>query len=112
MMPERKLDREEVDRFILNEIDTVPHLEALLLLWNSRPKSWSVDQMGDALYLNTAAARQILQDLTRRGLVVSDPETADVYAYSSSPERDALISAVDITYRRELIRISRLIHSK
>jgi hypothetical protein len=30
--------KKEVDQFILDEIDSVPHLEALLLLWNTRPK--------------------------------------------------------------------------
>ena len=27
----------EVRQFLLDQIDSVPHLEALLLLWNSRP---------------------------------------------------------------------------
>jgi hypothetical protein len=31
----------EVDRFILEEIDSVPHLEALLLLWRNNAKKWS-----------------------------------------------------------------------
>jgi hypothetical protein len=33
----------EVDQFILVEIDSVPHLEALLLLWNSKPRKWSLE---------------------------------------------------------------------
>jgi hypothetical protein len=34
----------DVDQFLLEQIDTVPHLEALLFLWNSRPQPWSVDK--------------------------------------------------------------------
>ena len=112
MMPERDPDKEEVDRFILDEIDTVPHLEALLLLWNSRPKQWSVDEMGEALFLTSGAAKEILEDLVRHGLIAAVSGKADIYIYASLPEKDQLIAAVDTTYRKELIRISRLIHAK
>ncbi len=36
----------EVDRFVLDEIESVPHIEALLILWNSRPSAWSVPELG------------------------------------------------------------------
>lgn len=99
-----------LDEFIQRELDSVPHLEALLLLWNSRPKQWSIDEMGAALYVNDSTARDILQNLTRRQLAGRlDDET---YAYSTSPDRDAVVAALDIEYRRNLIRITRLIHAK
>lgn len=41
---------EEVFRFILDEIDTVPHLEALLLLWNSRPKQRAEEELSERLF--------------------------------------------------------------
>lgn len=102
---------DEVDEFILREMDTVPHLEALLLLWNSRPKGWEVDKMAAALYLDRGATREILLGLARRRLAERDQD--EVYRYSGDAgERDALIGAVEETYRRNLIRISRMIHSK
>ena len=51
----------EVDRFIAEQIDTVPHLEALLLLWNSRPKAWTVPEMAHALYVPSELAENILR---------------------------------------------------
>jgi len=103
--------RRAVDKFILGQIDTVPHLEALLLLWNRRPKAWAVDEMAKELYLAPAPTREILDDLVRQGLIAltAAPET---YYYQAAPARDQLVSSVDSTYRRELIRITRLIHSK
>ena len=103
--------RRAVDKFILSQIDTVPHLEALLLLWNRRPKAWAVDEMAKELYLAPAPTREILDDLVRQGLIAltAAPET---YYYQAAPARDQLVSSVDSTYRRELIRITRLIHSK
>lgn len=101
----------EVDQFILQEMDTVPHLEALLLLWNSRPKEWTVDEMARALYVAPGTAHSILQRLTRRGLLMSR-ENPESYRYeSASNKRDCLIEAVEATYRKDLIRISRMIHA-
>ena len=110
-MPHQVPSSNAVDEFIQRELDSVPHLEALLLLWNSRPKQWSVAEMGAALYVNDSAARDILQNLTRRQLATrADDES---YAYhSASPERDTLLAALEGNYRRNLIRISRMIHEK
>ncbi|HLJ48855.1 MAG TPA: hypothetical protein VKU01_22725 [Bryobacteraceae bacterium] len=102
----------DVDRFVKERIDTVPHLEALLLLWNSRPKPWSVESMGQALYLAPESAREILEDLVRQGLIVISPAAMPIYRCEPEPSLDRLLAAVDSAYRHELIRITRLIHSK
>jgi hypothetical protein len=104
----------DVDQFLLDQIDTVPHLEALLLLWNSRPKLWSVDDMARALFLAADDATAILNDLAQLRLVKqgSCDAAPEQYCYCPEPSRDELVAAVDATYRRELIRVSRLIHSK
>jgi hypothetical protein len=103
----------QVDQFILEQIDTVPHLEALLLVWNHRPKPWSVNEMAKGLYVPADLAAKILRDLVQRGLLGETPESAGQYRYTSvSEEQDSLIGSVDATYRRELIRVSRMIHSK
>lgn len=102
----------EVDQFLRDNIDTVPHLEALLLLWNARPKSYSVKEMGDRLFLAPEAAQEILDELVRSGLVAAVAGADETYCYDSEPDRDRLMAAIDTTYRRELIQVSRLIHSK
>jgi hypothetical protein len=99
----------QVDEFILEQIESVPHLEALLLLWNSRPKQWSLEQMASALYISTDASLDILEDLKKRNLVL---DHSGYYSCNSEFKPDGLIEAVDRTYRRELLRITRMIHSK
>jgi hypothetical protein len=99
----------QVDDFIAEAIDSVPHLEALLLLWNSKPRTWSRAEMGRALYLSENNAEKVLLDLKRNGLAESLDDTFFSYA---SGERDQLIEAVEKIYRREIVRISRMIHSK
>ena len=110
-MTPRDEERAIVDRFLLEQIDSVPHLEALLLLWNSRPKVWSVDEMAKALFLGLEPGKDILDDLARQRLVVCDA-VSENYRYQPDPALDPLLFAVDSIYRKELIRISRLIHSK
>jgi hypothetical protein len=111
-MPDQDNDRSEVDRFLLERIETVPHLEALLLLWNSRPKTWSADALAEALYVSPDLTREILDDLVRKNLVALSASPATGYFYESEAARDRLTGLVDLAYRRELIRITRLIHSK
>jgi hypothetical protein len=106
-MPEEKREN-DVDRFIEEQIESVPHLEALLLIWRKHPKAWSIQEMAAALYVPEQLAENILRDLTRRQLL---EERDRRFGISNSEQRD-LLMRVDSTYRRELIRISRMIHEK
>ena len=100
---------QKVERFILEAIESVPHIEALLLLWKSRPKQWLLEEIAKALYVPPERAQAILHDLGTRGLVARE---AANYSYVSTTEQDSLIEDVDRIYRRDLIRISTMIHSK
>ncbi len=103
----------EVDEFILQRIDSVPHLEALLLLWTNQSRQWSVDDMAKALYVRTDMAQAILDDLARRELISIVPNQPHQYRYAvHSDGQNELMQAVDRTYRHELVRISTMIHSK
>lgn len=108
-MPEQTPTSKDVDQFITNAIDTVPQLEALLLLWKKRPRVWSLPDLAAGLYIAVEETKSALDPLERQGLVTRNP--AGEYSYLAGPH-DALIAAVDETYRRELVRISRMIHSK
>ncbi|HEX3741603.1 MAG TPA: hypothetical protein VHV29_18040 [Terriglobales bacterium] len=105
--------RKQVDQFVLDEIDSVPHLEALLLLWSRRPQEWSATEMAKALYVDRNFAEQVLKDLSQRKLAVGVSGSSDRYSYDAeSEERNRLIQALDAIYRREIVRISRMIHAK
>lgn len=103
----------EVRQFLLEQIDSVPHLEALLLLWNSRPRLWQADELASRLYVDREVALRLLQDLARQQLIDSDSGSPERYCYRDDPAgRSRLISMVDETYRREIVLVSTLIHSK
>ena len=103
----------QVDRFILAQIDSVTHLEALLLLFNSRPKAWSTDEMAKSLYVRNEVASKILDNLLHRNLIAASPNQAGFFFYCSDDEaRNKMLNDVDAIYRKEVVRISSLIHSK
>jgi hypothetical protein len=108
-MEEQASRRSEVDHFILEEIESVPHLEALLLMWNKRPRQWSLGEMSQALYLSAEQTQPILRDLAQRHLILME---SDLFSYNADHPRDELIALLDQMYRRELVRISTMIHSK
>jgi len=108
-----KIGEEDVYRFILNQIDSVPQMEALLLVWESRPKKWIESELAERLYIGADVVRNIMQELVRRRLLVSDTQGTRQYFYESkSEELDGLIEAVAATYRRDLVRVSTFIHTK
>lgn len=99
----------QVDQFILEEIDSVPHLEALLLLWNSRPRQWPVAELARSLYIPAERTHSILTDMQKRGLILSE---SGLCCWNSASTHAGLMVHVDRVYRRELVRISGMIHSK
>lgn len=101
----------DVDQFILKYIDTVPHLESLLLMWANGNRAWSVDEMAHRLFLPSEAAREILEDLSMQHFAAATGQPG-YYRYNSDPGRDRLLASVNAAYRKELIRVSGLIHSK
>ncbi|HKX98759.1 MAG TPA: hypothetical protein VJL86_03535 [Steroidobacteraceae bacterium] len=104
----------DVLQFIAREIDTVPHLEALLLLFENSAEHWTVERAAARLYVAPDRARDILADLERRKLVRLVPGAARAeYAYD--PSRDdtgPLMDRVASTYRRQLSAVAAFIHSK
>ncbi len=108
-MLEFSSSRQKVDQLILEQIESIPHLEALLLLWNSRPKQWQKHEVAKELYIPIERAQAILQELEQHELIIAEH---DQYSYNSGYDQSQLIAEVDRSYRQELIRISDLIHSK
>jgi DNA-binding MarR family transcriptional regulator len=99
--------------FILEKIDSVPHLEALVLLWNSRPVGWTCEELASRLYVSADRAAQVLRDLVRMQLIAESSGSPTKYSYvRHSEEQDDLLASLDHAYRKDLVRISSMIHSK
>lgn len=101
---------EHVRRFIVEAIDSVPELEALLLLRAHPDRRWSAEEAGARLYVSTTMASHLLNALAGRGLLARDGEQ---YRYApAQPELDAVVADLAATYATRLITVTRLIHAK
>jgi hypothetical protein len=103
----------DVRQFVLDHIDSVAQLEALLLLRQSPEETWSVNQAAQRLYIDRGAAEQILAALQVLGLVAHDGGSPPTYRYEPrSPARGDGVGRLAEIYRQRLIAVTNLIHSK
>ena len=102
----------EIEQFLLDSIDTVPHLEALLLLFQSPAVVWSVAELAARIYVNEKQAAGILEDLTRRSLIARVEQSPAKYQYvPRSQQQRELLEKVARSYRTQLVQVTRFIHS-
>src|ERR1043166_7058397 len=95
---------DNVVRFIADNIDSVPQLEALLLLWDTAPRAWSLDELAARIYVSPQATQKIVSALERRRLIQRDPSGG--YAFLAEGNDTAAIAEVAGTYRRRLAQVA------
>ena len=102
---------DEVRRFVLTSIPTVPHLETLLLMWRDPRDGWTVEEIAQRLYVPPSVAQGLAQDLCGAELVDCEGEPA-LFRARREPERLMhLIVGLDRAYTRHLREVTRLILS-
>lgn len=102
----------DVERFLLDSIDTIPHLEALLLIFQAPASSWAVDEVAARIYVTQKEAGAILEDLARRSLIARVEQVPAKYQFVGRSEAQTqFLQTVADTYRTQLVRVTRLVHS-
>ena len=104
---------EDVRRFILTSITSVPHLEALLLCRYASDQPWDSPTIAQRLYISEKAAAELLADLRTAGFIVAIEPKAAFYRYH--PGSDELRQMIDLlaeTYSKNLVEVTNIIHSK
>lgn len=104
---------DDVQRFILVSVPSVPYLEALLLMRSENGEAWDAARLGRRLYMPEKAAAALLQELHAAGVLVADPMRQDALRYGpASDELDAMIRRLAEVYAANLIGVTNLIHAK
>lgn len=102
---------DEVRRFILTSIPSVPYLEALLLLRADHRNPWDSFKLASRLYTGEGQAMALLQALHQAGVVQRADDGS--YGYNpATPELREVIDALAVTYSHDLVRVTDLIHSR
>lgn len=103
---------DEVRRFVLTSIPSVPHIEALMLVRATTPARWTPADLAQRLYVAPAVARGVLEDLCRAGMIQDEEATSAYYFDERSNELGDVIGKLAILYSSNLVEITMLIHSK
>lgn len=102
---------DDLRRFILARIPSVPFLEAALLLRASPARHFTASELAAALYLPERSAVQLLQALHDGGLTepAADPPGAWTWA-PHDPSLAASMDALARAYADDLVAVTHLIH--
>ncbi len=106
---------EDIRRFVLTSIASVPHLEALLLLRAADGAAWDVAMVAQRLYIGEKLAATLLRDLCESGMTAGAEQGAGHWTYRyapGSPPLQAIIDRLAEFYSSHLLDITRLIHSR
>lgn len=104
---------DEVAQFVLDKIDSVAQLEALLLLRNNRETDWTVEALAARLYIQHEQTAHLLGVLQSQGFVVSKGTDRALYRYEpASQELQAMLDRLAEIYAKHLVPVTNLIHSK
>ena len=104
---------EDIRRFVLTSIPSVPFLEALLLMRANPAQRWHRDTLARRLYVAEKTAEGLLADLCNAGMAAPClPPDTDCYCYQPSEAalRERIDRLADL-YSTHLVEVTRLIHS-
>jgi hypothetical protein len=104
---------EDVRRFILTSIPSVPFLEALLVFKAARDEAVATQVVAQRLYITAERAGALVADLRAAGIVRATDVAGSAHRYSpTTPERADLLDRLARCYASNLIEVTDLIHSR
>jgi hypothetical protein len=102
---------DDVRRFVLTTVPSVPYIESLLLLRREAALTWNPAQLARRIYVPEAQAAQLLEALEASGVAASVEGEEKTYRYAPSAELAAMLDRVATHYASNLLAITDLIHS-
>jgi hypothetical protein len=102
---------EDIRRFLLTSVPSVPYLEAILVFRAAGARPVSVRELASRLYIPEKSAFDIVVGLREAGIVATEPGT-ETHHYNAQGELAATLEALAGIYARDLIGVTRIIHSR
>jgi hypothetical protein len=104
---------DDVKAFLLQRIDAIAQLEALLLLRTNPALTWDAEDLAKRLYITGQETTAILHHLQVNGFLVAAKDSSGVYQYQpASPDLAHMVDRIAELYARYLIPVTQLIHAK
>lgn len=105
---------DDIRRFILTSVPSVPYLEAILLLRTDPGVGWDVPRLAARLYVAERQAAEVLTALAAAGIARGE-EQGDTTLFRYAPATDELRERLDVlaqAYSANLVGVTDLIHSR
>jgi hypothetical protein len=104
---------EDLRRFILTSIPSVPFVEAMLIYRDARGAAVSNELIAKRLYMAERAAGEVVQQLSETGVVEAAGTDPVSYRFRpGSEELAAMLEMLAAFYRSNLVDVTDLIHSR
>jgi hypothetical protein len=104
---------DELRRFILTSVPSVPFMEAMLLFMARRGVALEVADIAKGLYMPGAAAADIVQALHAAHIVEPAAPGATTYRFAPATEElGCMLAHLAAIYAHDLIGVTDLIHSR
>ena len=87
---------QEVIQFIEEHLHTVPHLEALLLIWQNSATPWTSDLLAARIYVTPVIGRTILEELRALGVVKSGADSTYHYDPGWDEQRQNFVEQLKV----------------
>lgn len=101
---------DDLRRFILTSVPSVPYLEAILLLQRERGTAWTAPLVARRLYLPEPRATELLASLHAAGLITaSSPQGS--FTYTPQAQLASMLERLAQLYETNLVAVTDLIHS-
>jgi hypothetical protein len=103
---------EDLRRFILTAIPSVPFLEALLVYREARGEPIPPSQVGRRLYIPERAAAEVIEQLLASHLIEPAGGHDMGHRFAPAPELADRVEQLAAYYRSNLVNVTDLIHSR
>lgn len=102
----------KLKRFVEEHIESVPQLEALLLLRSEPQREWTATEIAKELYIPEDVAQVIVSDFPHRGFADTLPSNQAIAYRDRDQDTARLIEQLKQTYQDRRVAIVSLIYSK
>jgi hypothetical protein len=102
---------DEVRRFVLTSVLSVPFLEAALLLRAEADTLWDAERLSQRLYVSKRHAAELLEQLAAAGFIVPAEKTRS-WTWGPQAALAAVIEQLAVVYAQDLVGVTELIHAR
>jgi hypothetical protein len=103
---------EDLRRFLLASVPSVPFVEALLLLRDARGQAVDASDIARRLYMGELTARSVLEQLAEARIAQRAVQGPAAYLFAPHENVAKVVEQLVAYYRSHLVEVTDIIHSR